>query len=154
MQPEQQFPQLFFQNVLQNDITLLAPDWFKKILSANQKKADLRSYTSMWRLWQLFTMAPWHFLNKIFDCLQTTKTVKLNGGTFGRALVECDPRFKTHCVNHVKEYLISVHTNVVFSYFYVRASNCSHYSNVGNKCPKLGTGTPEDMLFTNLAGAT
>ena len=53
-------------------------------------------------------------------------------------------------VNHVKEYLISVHTNVVFSYFYVRASNCSHYFNVGNKCPKLGTGTPEDMVLTNL----
>ena len=57
-------------------------------------------------------------------------------------------------VNHVKEYLISVHTNVVFSYFYVRASNCSHYFNVGNKCPKLGAGTPEDMLFTNLGVAT
>ena len=42
----------------------------------------------------------------------------------------------------------------VFSYFFVRASNCSHYSNFGNRCPKLGTGTPEDMLFTNLAGAT
>ena len=53
-------------------------------------------------------------------------------------------------VNHVKEYLISVHTSVVFSHFYVRASNCSHYSNFGNKCPKLGTGTPEDILFTNL----
>ena len=53
-------------------------------------------------------------------------------------------------VNHVKEYLISVHTSVVFSHFYVRASNCSHYSNFGNKCPKLGTGTPEDMILTNL----
>ena len=42
----------------------------------------------------------------------------------------------------------------VFSDFFVRASNCSHYSNFENKCPKLGTGTPEDMLFTNLAGAT
>ena len=50
-------------------------------------------------------------------------------------------------VNHVKEYLISVHTSVVFSHFYVRASNGSHYSNFGNKCPKLGTDTPEDMLF-------
>ena len=38
---------------------------------------------------------------------------------------------------------------VVFSHFFVRASNCSHYSNFGNKCPKLGTGTPEDMVFTN-----
>ena len=53
-------------------------------------------------------------------------------------------------VNHVKEYLISVHTSVVFSHFYVRASNCCHYSNFRNKCPKLGTRTPEDMLFTNL----
>ena len=42
----------------------------------------------------------------------------------------------------------------VFSYFFVRASNGSHYSNFRNKCPKLGTGTPEDMLFTNLAEAT
>ena len=57
-------------------------------------------------------------------------------------------------VNHVKEYLISVHTSVVFSHFYVRASNGSHYSYFGNKCPKLGTDTPEDMLFTNLAEAT
>ena len=57
-------------------------------------------------------------------------------------------------VNHVKEYLISIHTSVVFSHFYVRASNGSHHSNFGNKCPKLGTGTPEDMLFTNLAEAT
>ena len=54
-------------------------------------------------------------------------------------------------VNCVKEYLISVHTGVVFSHFYVRASNCSHYSNFGNKCLKLGTGTPDDMLFTNLS---
>ena len=41
----------------------------------------------------------------------------------------------------------------VFWYFFVRASNGSHYSNFGNKCPKLGTRTPEGMLFTNLAGA-
>ena len=52
----------------------------------------------MWRLWQLFTMAPWHFLNKIFDCLQTTKTVKQIGGTFRRALVECDPLLKQDCI--------------------------------------------------------
>ena len=38
----------------------------------------------------------------------------------------------------------------VFSHFFVRASNCSHYSNFGNKCPKLGTGIPEDMILTNL----
>ena len=38
----------------------------------------------------------------------------------------------------------------VFSHFFVRASNCSHYSNFGNKCPKLGTGTPQDMILTNL----
>ena len=42
----------------------------------------------------------------------------------------------------------------VFLYFFVRASNGSHYSNFGHKCPKLATGTPEDMLFTNLAEAT
>ena len=42
----------------------------------------------------------------------------------------------------------------VFLYFFVRASNSSHYSNFGNRCPKLGTGTPENMLFTNLAEAT
>ena len=42
----------------------------------------------------------------------------------------------------------------VFAHFFVRASNCSHYSNFGNKCPKLGTDTPEDMLFTNLGVTT
>ena len=42
----------------------------------------------------------------------------------------------------------------VFSDFFVRASNGSHYSNFVNKYPKLGTDTPEDMLFTNLAEAT
>ena len=42
----------------------------------------------------------------------------------------------------------------VFSHFFVSASNCSHYSNFVNKCPKLGTGTPEDMSFTNLGDAT
>ena len=42
----------------------------------------------------------------------------------------------------------------VFAHFFVRASNCSHYSNFGDKCPKLGTGTPEDMLFTNLGVTT
>ena len=38
----------------------------------------------------------------------------------------------------------------VFSHFFVRALNCSHYSNFENKCPKLGTGTSQDMLFTIL----
>ena len=38
----------------------------------------------------------------------------------------------------------------VFSHFFVRASNGRQYSNFGNKCPKLGTGTPEDMVLTNL----
>ena len=38
----------------------------------------------------------------------------------------------------------------VFSHFFVRALNCSHYSNFGNKCPKHGTETPEDMVLTNL----
>ena len=38
----------------------------------------------------------------------------------------------------------------VFSHFFVRASNCSHYSNFGNNCPKRCTGTPEDMILTNL----
>ena len=57
-------------------------------------------------------------------------------------------------VNHVKEYLISIHTGVVFSHFFAIASNYSHYSNFGNYCPKLGTGTPEDMSFTNLDDAT
>ena len=57
-------------------------------------------------------------------------------------------------VNHVKEYLIFIHTGVVFSHFFAIASNYSHYSNFGNYCPKLGTGTPEDMSFTNLDDAT
>ena len=38
----------------------------------------------------------------------------------------------------------------VFSHFFVRASNGWQYSNFGNKCPKLGTGTPEDIVLTNL----
>ena len=38
----------------------------------------------------------------------------------------------------------------VFSHFFVKASNGRQYSNFGNKCPKLGTGTPEDMVLTNL----
>ena len=53
-------------------------------------------------------------------------------------------------VNHVKKYLISVHTDVVFSHFFVRASNVCQYSKFGNKCPKLGTRTPEDMILINL----
>ena len=53
-------------------------------------------------------------------------------------------------VNHVKEYLISIHTGVVFSHFYAIASNCSLLATIGNKFLKLGPGTPEDMLFTNL----
>ena len=39
---------------------------------------------------------------------------------------------------------------IVFSHFSARASNGPQYSNFGNKCPKLGPGTLEDMLFTNL----
>ena len=53
-------------------------------------------------------------------------------------------------VNHEKEYLIFVHIDVVFLHFLARASNGRQYSNFENKCPKLGTGTPEDMVLTNL----
>ena len=53
-------------------------------------------------------------------------------------------------VNHAKEYLIFVHTGVVFLHFLARASNGRQYSNIENKCPKFGTGTPEDMVLTNL----
>ena len=38
----------------------------------------------------------------------------------------------------------------VFSHFFVRASNGCQYSSFGNKCPKLGTRTPEDMILINL----
>ena len=38
----------------------------------------------------------------------------------------------------------------VFSHFFARASNSFQYSNFGNKCPKLGTRTPEDMVLINL----
>ena len=38
----------------------------------------------------------------------------------------------------------------VFSHFFVRSSNGRQYSNFENKCPKLGTGTPDDMVLTNL----
>ena len=40
---------------------------------------------------------------------------------------------------------------VVFLQFLPRASNGCQYSNFENKCPKLGTVTPEDMVLTNLA---
>ena len=53
-------------------------------------------------------------------------------------------------VNHVKEYLIFVHTCVVFLHFLARASNGRQYSKFEYKCPKLSTGTPEDMVLTNL----
>ena len=53
-------------------------------------------------------------------------------------------------VNHAKEYLIFVHIGVVFLHFLARASNGRQYSNFENKCPKLGTGTPDDMVLTNL----
>ena len=54
-------------------------------------------------------------------------------------------------VNHAKEYLIFVISGVVFLQFLARASNGCQYSNFENKCPKLCTGTPEDMVLTNLA---
>ena len=57
-------------------------------------------------------------------------------------------------INHAKEYLIFVHIVVVFLHFLARASNGPQYSNFENKYPKLGTATPEDMLFTNLCQAT
>ena len=53
-------------------------------------------------------------------------------------------------VNHAKEYFIFVHISVVFLHFPATAFNGCQYSNFGNKCPKLGTGTPEDMILTNL----
>ena len=54
-------------------------------------------------------------------------------------------------VNHAKEYLIFVHICVVFLYFLGRASSGHQYSNFENKCPKLGTATPEDMVLSNLS---
>ena len=45
---------------------------------------------------------------------------------------------------------ICLHTGVVFSHFLARASNGRQYSNFENKCPKLCTGTPDDMVLTNL----
>ena len=52
----------------------------------------------------------------------------------------------TICDNMVP--FVFPYCSVAFSHFYVLVSNGSHYSNFGNNCPKLGTGTPEDMLFT------
>ena len=43
---------------------------------------------------------------------------------------------------------VFVYTCVVFLHFLARASNGRQYFNFENKCPKLGTGTPEDL--TNL----
>ena len=53
-------------------------------------------------------------------------------------------------VNHAKEYLIFVHIGVVFLHFLARASNGCQYSNFENTCPKICTGTPEDMVLTDL----
>ena len=53
-------------------------------------------------------------------------------------------------INYAKKYLIFVHTGVGFLHFLDRASNGRQYSNFENKRPKLGTGTPEDMVLTNL----
>ena len=51
----------------------------------------------MWRLWQLFTMAPWHFLNKFLTVYKKPKTVKVNWGTFRGAVVECNPLMEHDC---------------------------------------------------------
>ena len=56
-------------------------------------------------------------------------------------------------INHAKEYLIFVHTCVVFLHFLARASSGHQYSNFENKCPKLGTGTSEYMVLTNLGNS-
>ena len=53
-------------------------------------------------------------------------------------------------VNHMKEFFKSVHTGVVFLQFLARASNGPRPSYVENWCLKISTGTPEDMLLTNL----
>ena len=53
-------------------------------------------------------------------------------------------------VNLAKEYLIFVHSCVVFLQIFARASNGCQHSNFDNKCPKLCTGTPEDMVLTKL----
>ena len=53
-------------------------------------------------------------------------------------------------VNHTMKYLIFVHTGVVLLQLLARASNGCQCSNFENKYPKLGTGTPEDMVLTNL----
>ncbi len=51
---------------------------------------------------------------------------------------------------HVKEFLEFVHTGVVFLQFLARASNGPHSSYVENWGLKICTGTPEDMLLTDL----
>ena len=39
---------------------------------------------------------------------------------------------------------------IVYSHFFTRDSNCSHYSNFRNECPKLGIGGPENMSLANI----
>ena len=48
---------------------------------------------------------------------------------------------------------ICSHQCCIFTLF-VRTSNCSHCFDSGNKCPKRGTGTSEDIYFINLGEAT
>ena len=53
-----------------------------------------------------------------------------------------------------REEIFDIYSHLpVFLQFLAKASNVPQYSNFGNKCPKLGSGTPEDMLFTNLSVA-
>ena len=52
-------------------------------------------------------------------------------------------------INHMKEFLKSVHTSDVILQFLAKASNGRRHSYFENWCLKLGTGTPEDILLTN-----
>ena len=53
-------------------------------------------------------------------------------------------------INHVKEFLIFVLTGDVFLQFLARDSYGCLHSYFEKRCLKISTGTPEDMLLTNL----
>ena len=55
-------------------------------------------------------------------------------------------------INNAKEFLKYIDMLAFFHIFLQEF--LIQYSNFGNKCPKLGAGTPEDMLYSNLGVAT
>ena len=54
-------------------------------------------------------------------------------------------------VNHAKKFLKFVHTEALFSELFSLTSNGSHCSIFANFLLKIGTVTPEDILFSKMS---